>query len=70
MRSQLRRPDGGSMGRVKGLLHRESPQEESWTTAVNLIELEQNGSLPEKDFTANKKEQFTLSQGDIEEGSC
>jgi hypothetical protein len=58
------------MDRVKELLHRESPQEKRWTTALNLIELRQKGSLPEKYFTANKKELLTLSRGDVEEGSC
>ncbi len=49
----------GQRAELKGYSHRESTQGENWTTAV----------IPERQFTANKKELLNLSQGDSEEGS-
>jgi hypothetical protein len=58
------------VGRVKGLLSQGiySGGEPDNSTKSN--QTRAKGSLPKKYFTVNKKELLTLSQGDVEDGSC
>ncbi len=54
------------MGQLKGLLSQGSYSRGELDNQTNLGK---KGSLPEKHFTANKKELLTLSQGEGEAGS-